>query len=475
MKKLIYLFLLLLPFISYSQITVTSANLPDIGDTVIIASDYNPNYSAGNSGTNQIWDFSNAAGGLDMLLGFIDPAPTPYQANFPSSNLCVENDPGNYVYLNRSVDGLKIVGMVDSGMIYPYSMMLLPTPLEYLDTDSNTTIIFSEDSALVNSVPATLVFPGMQGVIDSVRYIIGNLTHYIVDGWGQLELPNGTFDALRVQENIYEFESLEYRVSSSTAQSQWVQDTSESSMQWEEGKYSWRTNDPTVTWSLVQMEIDSSGNSYGDIEYFLGNSITSIVVSPPMVDLDKLVDVSCNGDADGFIMLDIFGTATPLIFSWTGPNGFVSTSQDIFNLEPGTYEVNVTDANGNSAAETYIVNEPPSLTASINQSGSDLIANVNGGVSPYSYLWNTGPTDTLSTITPSSNGVYSCDVKDKLGCVTTVSFTVTNISTDILELDLEKKLIKITDILGRESKESQDGPLFYIYDNGTVEKRMIIE
>ena len=474
MKKLIYLFLLL-PFISYSQITVTSANLPDIGDTVIIASDYNPNYSAGNSGTNQIWDFSNAAGGLDMLLGFIDPATTPYQATFPSSNICIETDPGDYVYLNRSVDGLKIVGMVDSGMTYPYSMMILPTPLAYLDTNSNTTIMIFFDSALVTPAPAMSIFPGMQGIIDSVRYINGNRTNYIVDGWGELQLPNGAFDALRVRENRYEFGSLEYRVSGSTAQAQWLQDTSESYMEWVEGKYSWRTNDSTVTWGLVQMEIDSLGNSNGEIEYFLGSSITSLVVSPPMVDLDKLVDVSCNGENDGKIMLDVFGTANPIIFSWTGPNGFVSTSQDIFNLGPGGYAVSVTDANGNTFAGSYQVNEPPPVIASISQSGINLITNVSGGVSPYSYLWNTGPTDTLSAITPSSNGVYSCDVKDKLGCVTTVSFTVTNISTGILELDLEKKLIKITDILGRESKDLQDGPLFYIYDNGTVEKRIILE
>ena len=474
MKKLIYLFLLL-PFISYSQITVTSATLPDIGDTVIQASDYNLNYTAGNSGANQIWDFSNAVGMPDMILGFIDPIGTPYQSNFPTSNLCVELDQGNYFYLNKSVNGLKAVGVVDSGMIYPYNMMILPTPLNYLDTLTEMFVQMQFDSVFPMAIPASYVDSSWTGTIDSMRVKVGRYTQNIVDAWGQLELPNGTFDALRVLENNYEFGYFEYRITGTTGQAQWLQDTSESYMEWEEGKYSWRTNDPTVTWSLVEMEIDSLGNSYGEIEYFLGNSIISIVVSPPMVDLDKLVDVSCNGDGDGFIMLDVFGTANPITFSWIGPNGFSSTSQDIYNLDPGSYEVTVVDANGNSAVETYIINEPPLLTASIIQSAINLTANVSGGVSPYSYLWNTGSADTLSTIIPLANGIYSCEVKDKLGCVTTVSFTVTNISTDILEVDSKKKLIRITDILGRESKESQDGPLFYIYDNGTVEKRIIIE
>jgi hypothetical protein len=41
-----------------------------------------------------------------------------------------------------------------------------------------------------------------------------------------------------------------------------------------------------------------------------------------------------------------------------------------------------------------------------------------------------------------------------------------------------RKLIKITDILGREvdiTKIKEETTLLYIYDNGTVEKRIVIE
>ncbi len=38
-----------------------------------------------------------------------------------------------------------------------------------------------------------------------------------------------------------------------------------------------------------------------------------------------------------------------------------------------------------------------------------------------------------------------------------------------------KRLVLITDILGREIKEKKNQPLFYIYDDGRVEKRIIIE
>ena len=38
-----------------------------------------------------------------------------------------------------------------------------------------------------------------------------------------------------------------------------------------------------------------------------------------------------------------------------------------------------------------------------------------------------------------------------------------------------KELIKVTDMLGRETKGKKNEPLFYIFDDGTVEKRIIIE
>jgi plastocyanin len=45
----------------------------------------------------------------------------------------------------------------------------------------------------------------------------------------------------------------------------------------------------------------------------------------------------------------------------------------------------------------------------------------------------------------------------------------------IQEQTTNKELLKVTDILGREVNEKRNTPLFYIYDDGTVEKKIIIE
>ena len=56
----------------------------------------------------------------------------------------------------------------------------------------------------------------------------------------------------------------------------------------------------------------------------------------------------------------------------------------------------------------------------------------------------------------------------------TITFYVSPPST-IEEHFNNKELLRTTDILGRETKGKKNEPLFYIYDDGTVEKRITIE
>ena len=52
-----------------------------------------------------------------------------------------------------------------------------------------------------------------------------------------------------------------------------------------------------------------------------------------------------------------------------------------------------------------------------------------------------------------------------------------NIPTNLPDLFIEgnRKVVKIVDILGREVYTSNNIILFYLYDDGTLEKRIIIE
>ena len=45
----------------------------------------------------------------------------------------------------------------------------------------------------------------------------------------------------------------------------------------------------------------------------------------------------------------------------------------------------------------------------------------------------------------------------------------------VSDLNINRRLIKVVDLFGREVAEQTHKPLFYIYDDGTVEKRIVLE
>ena len=61
-------------------------------------------------------------------------------------------------------------------------------------------------------------------------------------------------------------------------------------------------------------------------------------------------------------------------------------------------------------------------------------------------------------------------------CSTSVYIILQNSSSFITQDNVQnKELIKMIDIFGREAKGKKNEPLFYIYDDGTVEKMLIVK
>ena len=129
-----------------------------------------------------------------------------------------------------------------------------------------------------------------------------------------------------------------------------------------------------------------------------------------------------------------------------------------------------TNANGCDSTATLelTINTTPSAT--ISQIGIDLEATESD-----TYNWNTS--ETTQTITPTVNGWYWCVVSDINGCIAdTVFYEVINIINAISETtNTKSKLVKIIDMLGQETHYRKNIPLFYLYDDRIVEKRIIIE
>jgi len=121
-----------------------------------------------------------------------------------------------------------------------------------------------------------------------------------------------------------------------------------------------------LTTSSIFPHSSLSSGSYG-ITLLNSSGTTLDTMSFTLVDPDDLVistfllmvsDPYTPVSNDGSIGITVSG-GTPFMpgssysFSWTGPNGFVATTEDIANLGVGSYSVTVTDENGCTDSKTY--------------------------------------------------------------------------------------------------------------------------
>lgn len=94
---------------------------------------------------------------------------------------------------------------------------------------------------------------------------------------------------------------------------------------------------------------------------------TFILEEPEVLALeDEISDyngyqITCNGGADGYIRLFPTGGNLEYTFSWTGTNGFASSTQNLEGISAGTYEVTIEDLNGCTITREYIITEPEGL------------------------------------------------------------------------------------------------------------------
>ena len=100
----------------------------------------------------------------------------------------------------------------------------------------------------------------------------------------------------------------------------------------------------------------------------------------------------------------------------------------------GTYTISVTDAGGCTVTDTFDIVTPTNPVASIDMAASTLcytstglatiVVGATGGLAPYYYSLNTGPTQTSNTFVDLTPATYDFNVMDSNGCTDTVQFTI---------------------------------------------------
>lgn len=176
---------------------------------------------------------------------------------------------------------------------------------------------------------------------------------------------------------------------------------------------------PVGTTTIVYQATDIHGNS--------STCSFNVTVYPLPVITGIVNDVVCNAAGNGTIDITVSNGTSPYNFNWSNSE----ITEDISNLIPGNYQVTITDNNTCTATASYSVNEPAALTiqsihTNLNCYGSNdggISVHPNGGVSPYSYLWNTG--DTTQNLNNIAAGTYVVTVTDFNLCSLNDTITVT--------------------------------------------------
>ena len=173
---------------------------------------------------------------------------------------------------------------------------------------------------------------------------------------------------------------------------------------------------------------------------------------------------SANGFPDGAIETTVENGIAPYQFQWASTNGFTSTDQNLTRLVAGTYRVQVTDSQGNTITQDFILTEPDEIIVDVNWQtlhdkcqlhiGQTRIT-VEQGVAPYRVLWEnpTGgkhdqPFLTITTAgetgvftSGEGGGTYSYTIIDAKNCKTGITVPVYG-STTGEPLSMEVNIIE---------------------------------
>lgn len=101
--------------------------------------------------------------------------------------------------------------------------------------------------------------------------------------------------------------------------------------------------------------------------------------------------------------------------------------------------------------------------------------NIPVGAASFDQVWQM-PADTFFQYIPQVAGLYEYVCTPHIPNGMIGSFTVIDGATNVEDVNQNSKnVLSIFDITGKKSKEKKNTLLFYIFDDGTIEKKIIIE
>ena len=199
-----------------------------------------------------------------------------------------------------------------------------------------------------------------------------------------------------------------------------------------------------------------------------------VIIREPtlLVSSTDSLEASCFGVCDGRAWVDYSGGTSPYDVDWL--NSGNQTTDTINAVCTGTYQVEITDANGCLDTSEVTVTAPIVVTSSITDTthllcyndcnGSAIVTPV-GGTTPYTYSWFNAPgLETDSTANNLCFGTYNVEVRDNNGCLDTSEVSITSASPQITAVMDSVLTLCIGSADGEAIVNSAGGILPHTYD-----------
>lgn len=233
------------------------------------------------------------------------------------------------------------------------------------------------------------------------------------------------------------------------------------------------TNPATVTYTVTPTSGDCVGDAF----------MVEVTVNPSITVTSTLVNNDCFESNNASIEIEIvggvpFSTGDPYNVSWTGPNGFASSDEDIFNLEAGIYTLSIDDDGGCPYSETFTIIEPEEFlidevlfdpeTISCFQANDGTIGiNVTGGTMPYTFNWTRDgqPFSVSEDLDNLGPGLYEISITDANSCGPLVqNFLIEDPPPLTVTLDTQTNVICFGEATGALSINVSGGRPDYLFE-----------
>lgn len=412
-----------------AQITINVGDFVGTGTTLTHIYDETPgDLSVGPAGASQTWDLSMMPVDSIEMVDFVPPANTLSGSFFPTSNLAAEaaEDTSFYRVL---FDRVEIVGLTGDFLgvnqnlrgVYNDNQQVMVFPSTFNTSFTDTALL---DSTLLDD------FSPLQATTDSGRIKRLVITTSVIDGWGTVTTPAGTYNCLRQYVFVTTIDSVWLRFLGQTNYTEFLQnETFTHHYRW------WASGED---FPVAELETNAPAGNVISAYFKLGDNLVAAS--------NGSTAASCFGDCDGTATAEGLGGTGNYTYDWDAGAGNQNTATAL-GLCAGTYSVTVSDG-VNDATVTVTVNEPPVLemSAELNSETSDLFDGsidlaVVGGVPPYSYSW-TGPngyTSSDADIEDLEMGLYTIIATDDNGCTITDSYDL--LFNSVSEIDPASALI----------------------------------